>query len=157
MATVKTVLVKGRSTRNGRFPLSYRCFTKRKKKVVYTGLQRCGKPVDRPSGCIINEGKATRNSSEEFNSKCEGISRTLLKSVSMTEKKLCVYEIEDVFKTYDLLTHGTGFYSYISDKIRELRQSGHEGTARSIQFQPKFSEKIFRQQGFSIQQTPHPR
>ena len=34
----------------------------------------------------------------------------------MTEKKLCVYEIEDVFKTYDLLTHGTGFYSYISDK-----------------------------------------
>lgn len=46
----------------------------------------------------------------------------------MTEKKLCVYEIEDVFKTYDLLTHGTGFYSYISDKIRELRQSGHEGT-----------------------------
>lgn len=27
----------------------------------------------------------------------------------MTEKKLCVYEIEDVFKTYDLLTHGTGF------------------------------------------------
>ena len=49
----------------------------------------------------------------------------------MTEKKLCVYEIEDVFKTYDLLTHGTGFYSYISDKIRELRQSGHEGTARA--------------------------
>ena len=40
-------------------------------------------------------------------------------------------EIEDVFKTYDLLTHGTGFYSYISDKIRELRQSGHEGTARA--------------------------
>ena len=69
----------------------------------------------------------------------------------MTEKKLCVYEIEDVFKTYDLLTHGTGFYSYISDKIRELRQSGHEGTARA-----KFDEKIFRQQGFSIQQTLTP-
>ena len=69
----------------------------------------------------------------------------------MTEKKLCVYEIEDVFKTYDLLTHGTGFYSYISDKIRELRQSGHEGTACAYN-----SSLSFRQQGFSIQQTLTP-
>ena len=74
----------------------------------------------------------------------------------MTEKKLCVYEIEDVFKTYDLLTHGTGFYSYISDKIRELRQSGHEGTARAYNSSLSSMEKIFRQQGFSIQQTLTP-
>ena len=45
MATVKTVLVKGRRTQNGRFPLVVQVLHKRKKKVVYTGLQRCGKPV----------------------------------------------------------------------------------------------------------------
>lgn len=38
MATVKTVLVKGRSTRNGRFPLVVQVLHKRKKKVVYTGF-----------------------------------------------------------------------------------------------------------------------
>lgn len=42
----------------------------------------------------------------------------------MTEKKLRIYEIEDVFKTYGLLTHDTGFYSYTSDKIRSFAKVG---------------------------------
>ncbi len=38
MATVKTVLVKGRRTQNGRFPLVVQVLHKRKKKVVYEGV-----------------------------------------------------------------------------------------------------------------------
>ena len=55
-------------------------------------------------GRIINDGKSDPELIRRINSKCEGISRTLLESVSMTEKKLCVYEIEDVFKTCLLYT-----------------------------------------------------
>jgi len=38
MATVKTVLVKGRSNRSGKFPLVVQVLHKRRKKVVYTGF-----------------------------------------------------------------------------------------------------------------------
>lgn len=49
----------------------------------------------------------------------------------MIEKKSREYEIEDVFRTYGVLTREAGFYFYFSRKIRELRESGHEGTARA--------------------------
>lgn len=48
----------------------------------------------------------------------------------MIEKKSREYEIEDVFRTYGVLTREAGFYFYFSRKIRELRECGHEGTAR---------------------------
>ena len=49
----------------------------------------------------------------------------------MIEKKSREYEIEDVFRTYGVLTREAGFYFYFSRKIRELRECGHEGTARA--------------------------
>ena len=49
----------------------------------------------------------------------------------MIEKKSREYEIEDVFRTYGVLTHEAGFYFYFSRKIRELCECGHEGTARA--------------------------
>lgn len=147
MATVKTVLVKGRSTRNGRFPLVVQVLHKRKKKLFIQGFSVAESLFDPTIGRIINDGKSDPELIRRINSKCEGISRTLLKSVSMTEKKLCVYEIEDVFKTYDLLTHGTGFYSYISDKIRSFAKVGMRNGTR-IQFQPKFDEKFLGSRDF---------
>ena len=148
MATVKTVLVKGRRTQNGRFPLVVQVLHKRKKKVVYTGFSIAESLFDPTMGRVINDGKSDPELIRRINSKCEGISRTLLKSVSMTEKKLRIYEIEDVFKTYGLLTHDTGFYSYTSDKIRELRQSGHEGTARAYNSSLSSMKKILGSRDF---------
>lgn len=46
-------------------------------------------------------------------------------------KEIREYEIEDIFRVYSILTHETGFYSYFSQKIRELHESGHEGTAHA--------------------------
>lgn len=65
MATVKTVLVKGRRTQNGRFPLVVQVLHKRKKKVVYTGFSIAESLFDPTMGRVINDGKATRNLSEE--------------------------------------------------------------------------------------------
>ena len=62
MATVKTVLVKGRRTQNGRFPLVVQVLHKRKKKVVYTGFSIAESLFDPTMGRVI---KATRNLSEE--------------------------------------------------------------------------------------------
>ena len=131
MATVKTVLVKGRSNRSGKFPLVVQVLHKRRKKVVYTGFSIPDTLFDPVKGRVIDGGENTPESIRRINHRCESISRVLLKCISMIEKKSREYEIEDVFRTYGVLTHEAGFYFYFSRKIRELRESGHEGTARA--------------------------
>lgn len=54
MATVKTVLVKGRSNRSGKFPLVVQVLHKRRKKVVYTGFS-----IPRPCLTRKKEGLST--------------------------------------------------------------------------------------------------
>ena len=130
MATVKTVLVKGRSNRSGKFPLVVQVLHKRRKKVVYTGFSIPDTLFDPVKGRVIDGGENTPESIRRINHRCESISRVLLKCISMIEKKSREYEIEDVFRTYGVLTHEAGFYFYFSRKIRELRESGHEETAR---------------------------
>ena len=131
MATVKTVLVKGRSNRSGKFPLVVQVLHKRRKKVVYTGFSIPDTLFDPVKGRVIDGGENTPESIRRINNRCESISRVLLKCISMIEKKSREYEIEDVFRTYGVLTREAGFYFYFSRKIRELRESGHEGTARA--------------------------
>ena len=131
MATVKTVLVKGRSDRSGKFPLVVQVLHKRRKKVVYTGFSISDTLFDPVKGRVIDGGENTLESIRRINHRCESISRVLLKCISMIEKKSREYEIEDVFRTYGVLTREAGFYFYFSRKIRELRESGHEGTARA--------------------------
>lgn len=131
MATVKTVLVKGRSNRSGKFPLVVQVFHKRRKKVVYTGFSIPNTLFDPVKGRGIDGGENTPESIRRINNRCESISSRMLKCISMIEKKSREYEIEDVFRTYGVLTREAGFYFYFSRKIRELCECGHEGTARA--------------------------
>ena len=117
MATVKTVLVKGRSNRSGKFPLVVQVLHKRRKKVVYTGFSIPDTLFDPVKGRVIDGGENTPESIRRINNRCESISRVLLKCISMIEKKSREYEIEDVFRTYGVLTREAGFYFYFSRKI----------------------------------------
>ena len=54
MATVKTVLVKGRSNRSGKFPLVVQVLHKRRKKVVYTGFSIPDTLFDPVKGRVID-------------------------------------------------------------------------------------------------------
>ena len=116
MATVKTVLVKGRSNRSGKFPLVVQVLHKRRKKVVYTGFSIPDTLFDPVKGRVIDGGEKNPESIRRINHRCESISRVLLKCISMIEKKSREYEIEDVFRTYGVLTHEAGFYFYFSEK-----------------------------------------
>ncbi|MCI6133286.1 MAG: site-specific integrase [Parabacteroides distasonis] len=131
MATIKTVLVKGRGNRSGKFPLVIQVLHKRKKKVVYTGFNILESLFDSVDGKVIAGEGNCLDTVRHINRKCRAISRVLIKSVSIVEKKSREYEIEDIFRVYSILTHETGFYSYFSQKIRELHESGHEGTAHA--------------------------
>ena len=57
MATVKTVLVKGRSDRSGKFPLVVQVLHKRRKKVVYTGFSIPDTLFDPVKGGLSKAGK----------------------------------------------------------------------------------------------------
>lgn len=116
MATVKTVLVKGRSNRSGKFPLVVQVLHKRRKKVVYTGFSISDTLFDPVKGRVIDGGENTLESIRRINHRCESISRVLLKCISMIEKKSREYEIEDVFRTYGVLTREAGFYFYFHGK-----------------------------------------
>ena len=109
MATVKTVLVKGRSNRSGKFPLVVQVLHKRRKKVVYTGFSIPDNLFDPVRGRVIVGGEHTPESVRRINHRCESISKLLVKSISIMEKKSREYEIEDVFRTYGVLTREAGF------------------------------------------------
>ena len=74
----------------------------------------------------------------------------------MIEKKSREYEIEDVFRTYGVLTREAGFYFYFSRKIRELRESGHEGTARAYASSLRSMQRVPGKKGFSLHKTLFP-
>lgn len=61
MATVKTVLVKGRSNRSGKFPLVVQVLHKRRKKVVYTGFSIPDTLFDPVKGGLSTAGKTPRS------------------------------------------------------------------------------------------------
>lgn len=61
MATVKTVLVKGRSNRSGKFPLVVQVLHKRRKKVVYTGFSIPDTLFDPVKGRVIDGGETPRS------------------------------------------------------------------------------------------------
>lgn len=65
MATVKTVLVKGRRTQNGRFPLVVQVLHKRKKKLFIQASALRKACLTRPWDASLTMEKATRNLSEE--------------------------------------------------------------------------------------------
>ena len=65
MATVKTVLVKGRSNRSGKFPLVVQVLHKRRKKVVYTGFSIPDTLFDPVKGRVIDGGENTPESISE--------------------------------------------------------------------------------------------
>lgn len=75
MATVKTVLVKGRSNRSGKFPLVVQVLHKRRKKVVYTGFSIPDTLFDPVKGRVIDGGENTPESIRRINNRCESISR----------------------------------------------------------------------------------
>ena len=131
MATVKTVLVKGRSNRSGKFPLVVQVLHKRRKKVVYTGFSIPDTLFDPVKGRVIDGGENTPESIRRINNRCESISRVLLKCISMIEKKSREYEIEDVFRTYGVLTREAGFISIFHGKSESFvnavmrEQPGH--------------------------------
>lgn len=156
MATVKTVLVKGRSNRSGKFPLVVQVLHKRRKKVVYTGFSIPDTLFDPVKGRVIDGGENTPESIRRINNRCESISRVLLKCISMIEKKSREYEIEDVFRTYGVLTREAGFYFYFSRKIRELRECGHEGTARAYASSLRSMQRYLGKKGFSFHKNSLP-
>lgn len=131
MATVKNVLVKGRCNRNGRYPLVVQVLHKRKKKVIYTGFSIAEKWFDPISGKVINSDGNSPETVRRINRKCENISKKLLKAIYLMEKEYRGYEIEEVFRVYEILTSEIGLCSYFALKIQELRENGHEGTARA--------------------------
>lgn len=91
MATVKTVLVKGRSNRSGKFPLVVQVLHKRRKKVVYTGFSISDTLFDPVKGRVIDGGENTLESIRRINHRCESISRVLLK-VSDCSTTSCVFD-----------------------------------------------------------------
>lgn len=131
MATVKTVLVRGRSDLNGKLPLVIQVLHKRRKKVIYTGFSILESLFDPVEGRGISGGDGSLGVVRRINRRCENISRMLVKSISIVERKSGDYDIEDVFRVYGILTRETGFYAYFSQKILELHENGHEGTAHA--------------------------
>lgn len=86
MATIKTVLVKGRGNRSGKFPLVIQVLHKRKKKVVYTGFNILESLFDSVDGKVIAGEGNCLDTVRHINRKCRAISRVLIKSVSIVEK-----------------------------------------------------------------------
>ena len=133
MATVKTVLVKGRCNSRGAYPLAVQVLHKRKKKVFYTGYSIEPCQFDSISGRVIFNGMYTMETIRRMNRVCRKISKVLDKAIDILEKGDSEYTTCDISRIYETLTGKVGFYSYFQERIRVLFDTGHEGTAKAYE------------------------
>lgn len=134
MATVKTVLVKGRCNTQGGYPLVVQVLHKRKKKVFYTGYSIDPSLFDPLCGQVVLSNSAyTAETIRRINRRCRKISKVLDKAINTLEKKGGEYETCDIFRVYKALMGETGFYAYFRERIQALSDTGHMGTAKAYE------------------------
>lgn len=133
MATVKTVLVKGRCNSRGAYPLAVQVLHKRKKKVFYTGYSIEPFLFAPLSGRVLFNGTYTAETIRRMNRTCRKICKTLDKAIDILEKKGNEYTTCDISRGYETLTGEMGFYSYFQERIRVLSEAGHDGTAKAYE------------------------
>lgn len=133
MATVKTVLVKGRCNNRGAYPLAVQVLHRRKKKVFYTGYSIEPAQFDALSGQVHSNGNYTVETIQRINRTCKKICKTLDGVIDSLEKKNNEYTINDITRAYETLTGKIGFYNYFQERIRILYESGHDGTAKAYE------------------------
>lgn len=133
MATVKTVLVKGRCNNRGAYPLAVQVLHKRKKKVFYTGYSIEPGQFDAHSGQVSSNGNYTMETIQRINRTCKKICKSLDKVINSLEKKNNEYTINDITRAYETLTGKIGFYNYFQERIRMLYESRHDGTAKAYE------------------------
>lgn len=132
MATIKTVLVKGRCNGSGDFPLVIQVLHKRRKKVVYTGYSICPAQFDSHSGSVLpGKGKYDVAVVRSINRKCMNICKALAHAVALLEKRDGDYDLEDIFRLYETRSGKVGLYAYFREMIDSLSRNGHKGTARA--------------------------
>lgn len=87
MATVKTVLVKGRCNSRGAYPLAVQVLHKRKKKVFYTGYSIEPCQFDSLGGRVLFDGIYTRETVRRMNRACRKICKILDKAIGILERE----------------------------------------------------------------------
>lgn len=132
MATVKTVLVKGRCNSRGAYPLAVQVLHKRKKKVFYTGYSIEPCQFDSISGRVIFNGMYTMETIRRMNRVCRKISKVLDKAIDILEKGDSEYTTCDISRIYETLTGKVGFYSYFQERIRVLFDTGQRGRQKHM-------------------------
>lgn len=120
MATVKTVLVKGRCNSRGAYPLAVQVLHKRKKKVFYTGYSITPCQFDSFSGRVLFNGAYTMETVRRMNRTCRKICKILDKAIGILEREGNEYTTCDIARVYETLTGKVGFYSYFRERIRVL-------------------------------------
>lgn len=133
MATVKTVLVKGRCNSRGAYPLVVQVLHRRKKKVIYTGYSIEPHLFDPLKGRVLAGGIYTQETVRRMNRVCRRISKVLDKAIDILERRGAEYGVCDIFRMYETLTGEKGFYSFFEERILVLSETGHEGTAKAYE------------------------
>lgn len=133
MATVKTVLVKGRCNSHGAYPLAVQVLHKRKKKVVYTGYSIEPYLFDSLNGRVLPGGIYTQKTVRRMNRVCRKICKTMDKTIDILERRGVEYGMCDISRMYETLTGEKGFYSFFEERILVLSEAGHEGTAKAYE------------------------
>ena len=101
MATVKTVLVKGRCNSRGAYPLAVQVLHKRKKKVFYTGYSITPCEFDSFSGRVLFNGAYTMETVRRMNRTCRKICKILDKAIGILEREGNEYTTCDIARVYD--------------------------------------------------------
>lgn len=155
MASVKIVLVKGRSNAQGAFPLVVQVLHDRRKKVVYTSYSVEPSCFDKESRQVLVGGDYEQETVCHINDKCKTISGHLTEAVRRLEEKGGKYTVKDVFGIYATMKERVGFYAYMEGRIHLLIETGHLGMARVYESTLSSIKKYFGEKDFSFESLTH--
>lgn len=150
MATVKTVLVKGRCNSRGAYPLVVQVLHRRKKKVVYTGYSIEPHLFDPLKGRVLAGGIYTQETVRRMNRVCRRISKVLDKAIDILERRGVEYGVCDIFRMYETLTGEKGFYSFFEERILVLSETRTRRDGKGLRGNSEFYAKASVRVRFAI-------
>lgn len=133
MATVKTVLVKGRCYKDGGYPLVIQVIHRRKKRVIYLGYSISSEMFNPAREVVVSTSSSNLSlgAIRKINKECNAVKQLLSDVIASLERKNKVFDVDDIMKLYHQNINGVGFYQFFEHKIEELKDLGKFGTARA--------------------------
>jgi site-specific recombinase XerD len=131
MATIKVLLNKSRSCKDGRYPLVVQVIHCRRKKLLYLPYHFYEENFDEKSGKVLSPNHRRVPDHQKINTLIQKVKADLQFAVELLERRGSPFSVTDIFECYLQNKDSERIVGYVQGLILQLEAEGRHGTVNA--------------------------